>query len=413
MATNGWIEFNGVELVNLSRTVQLSDVLGLDPIWDRPEDVDWIQDARGGVNYDDIAQAPWYDSGYPASSEFAGIVPLSFAGLDDSTLTSQPIEYITDGGHSGKSRNAVLPIVVNLALMARTERGAEYGRRWLDRMLKGSGPRMFCSGSDLRYYRYADASAPLAHRRDVRITRGSSVTRKRKTDCSVTWLVTFTLTAADPYEYGEPDQIVSTLSSTEAVGPAVTVSGDITLTQEVCPEFDYTPITDPLNPGLVESPTAPDFYPNGWDIVPGQTFQRFWVRTSPTEPSPLLVVPEITITTDSEESRMVRISIWAASKDESIQCDPLFAAVVQYIPANVEFTIDGEQKAVYVWDGVSDGVRRADGLVYGPDAEPLQWTAFNDASGLLIALDLLTDSSSDMLDGGGAEVAVSLIPKSD
>lgn len=412
MATNGWIEFNGVELVNLSRTAQLADVLGLGTVWQIPENVEWIQDALGGLEYDVIAEAPWYDSGYPASSEFAGVVPLSFTGLDDSTLVSSPLEYITDGGHSGKQRNTTLSIVASVAIVARTERGAEYGKRWLDRILKGTGPRMFCSGSDMRYFRYADVDSPIAHRRDVRITRGASVTRKRKDDCSVTWLVTFTLTAGDPYEYGEPMSVVTTLSDVAAEGPGVEVSGSVALTQEVCPEFDYTPITDPLHNSLVPSPTAPDFYPDGWDLVPGTTFQRFWVRTTPTEPSPLLLVPILTFTVD-DEARMVRVSIWPASEAESVQCDPLFSATVTYMPPDVEFTVDGEQKASYVWDGVSAGVRRADGVVYGLDAEPLQWTAFNDASGLLIALDLVSDSSSDMLAGGDVELAVSLVPKSD
>ena len=86
MAYDGWIEFNESELVNLSRTAQLAEALGIDTLWTEPESVEWIQDALGGVDYDVITEAPWYDSGLPASAEFAGIVPLSIAGLDDSTM---------------------------------------------------------------------------------------------------------------------------------------------------------------------------------------------------------------------------------------------------------------------------------------------------------------------------------------
>lgn len=413
MAHKDWVEFNEIELINMARTVALCESMDIEPVWASPESTQWIKDALGGSGYNSVLNAPWYDSGFPASSEFAGIVPLSLAGLDDSTLTSTPIEYITDGGHSGKPRNATLSIVANVAIVGRTERGVEYGKRWLDRVLRGDGPRLFCSGVDMRYFRYADADAPLAHRRNVRVTRGTSVTRKRKDDCSVTWLVTFTLTAADPYEYGEPVPHITALNAVEAVGPAVSVNGEIALTQETCPQFDYTPITDPLHPALVESPTAPDFYPDGWDLVEGQTFQRFWARLTPMEPSPLLVVPTLVLTS-VEEARMVRVSIWPASEAESVQCDPLFTVTLTYIPPASELTIDGERQAVYVWDGLSEGVRRAETLAYDLDAGPLKWAAFNDAAGLLVVLDVLVDGSSDdNLSGGDVSVALSLTHKSD
>lgn len=412
MANQGWIKFNGVEIVNMHRTATLAEVMDLDMIWATPDDTQWIEDALILDGYGDVRQAPWYDAGYPASAEFAGVVSLDWAGLDDSTLTSSPIEYITDGGHAGKPRNATLPIVANVALVARTERGAEFGKRWLDRVLRGDGPRLFCSGSDLHYFRYGAADSPIVHRRDVRITRGTSVTRKRKSDCAVTWLVTFTLTAADPYEYGEPVEMVTVLDTLGAEGPAVLSEGSIPLVQTICPSFDYTPITDPSNPSLVPSPTAPDFYPDGWTLAPGSTFERFWCRTGPVEPSALDLVPLIVFTTP-EEARMVRVSIWPTSAAESEQCDPLFSVTLTYIPEGSELTVDGEQKAVYVWDGVSAGVRRADGLAYSMDALPIQWKSIGDSDGYLIALDLLTDGSSDGLVGGNTSVSVSLIPKSD
>lgn len=426
MAYDGWIKFNGVELVNISRTAQLAESMGIDVVWVSPDSVQWIQDALGGVDYEDVTEAPWYDPGYPASGEFAGIIPLAFAGLGDSTLTSTPVEYITDGGHSGKPRNATLPIVANVAIVARTDRGAEFGKRWLDRILKGSSVNVFCSGADLEYFRYADPDSPVAHHRDVRLTRGTSVTRKRRGSCSATWLLTFTLTAADPFEYGEPVPMVTELSLLSATGPGVTDSGSAALTQTLCPSYNYSPIFDPLYPALVESPTVPNFYPDGWDIVVGATFQRVWVRLSPVEPSMLNLVPLVTLTSNLD-ARMVRVSFWPAGTNEAEQCDPLWSAVLTYLPQQQEFNIDGEQKASYVWNGSSPIVNRADSLVYGPDAEPIDWTAFNDPDGLLFALDLLMGSGSDGFgsDGFGSDdlgsgsqipdvkVSLSLIPKSD
>lgn len=573
MATDKWLEFNGVEIVNLSRTAQLAASMGIDSVWITPATTEWIEAARSGEDYDSVTTAPWYDPDFPPSGEFAGVVPLGFPGLDDSTTESSTVEYVTDGGRSGKQRNATLPIVASIALIASTDRGAEYGKRWLDRILRASASRTHCSGADLRYYRYegvgAPVAPPVAHRRQVRLTRGTSVTRKRSVDCSVTWLATFTLTCDDSYEYGEPVPVITamghivrnkignpgfetgtdgwtsngavvltrdtaeyhsgvasakwvstaagavegvyidpstdpidaqpntvysismwvkgtagkhilpqirsvpvldpfvqgssvlmtgawqriTLSGTTPsgttgiypviygtdigtyylddvvlvegpvaydttsvgsvtiTGPGVESSGTLVLTEQTCPVYDYTPIYDPLHPALVASPTAPDFYPDGWDIKEGDTFQRFWTRVASPEPRTLRMVPLITLTTDTE-ARFVRVSIWPPDSTIIDQCDPLFSVIITYLPPDVDFIIDGEQKASYVWDGFSEVVRRADSLVYATDAQPVEWTAFNDQGGLLITLDLFTEDS--YIEGDGdVRLAVSLVPKSD
>lgn len=409
MAYDGWLEYNDVEVVNISRTVQLASVLGIDTVWTPPEKVAWIQTELGGVDYDDITLAPWYDANYPASAEFAGVMPLGFPGLDDSTTEAVTTEYITDGGRSGKQRNTTLSIVGSVALVASTDRGAEYGKRWLDRVLRNGGARTFCSGVTLRYFRYAAAGAPVAHRRDVRLTRGTVITRKRSTDCSATWLATFTINCDDPFEYGEQQGVLADLGGTPTGD--VETSGSLVLTQQSCPAYDYTPIYDPLYPALVPSPTAPDFYPAGWDIVDGMTFERFWARITPPEPSTLNVVPVLLVTTLTE-ARMVRVSIWPGDSTTDDQCDPLFSVVLGYLPPNVDFYIDGEQQASYVWDGFSEAVRRTDSLVYGPDAKPVGWTAFNDTDNLLVTLDLFAESS-DYEGAGDVRVALSLVSKSD
>lgn len=417
MAYDGWLEFNGKELVNLSRTAQLTEALGIDTLWTDAESVAWVQAALSGVDYDVITAAPWYDAGYPASAEFAGIVPLSIVGLDDSTLESVTIEYNTHGGASGKPRSKTLPIVGSVAVVASTTRGADYGLRWLNRVLSEGGARTFCSGADLRYFRFKQGAGepvpPMAHRRDVTLTRGTSVTRKREGSCSATWLVTFTWTANDPFEYGEEQPQFSELGGVGVPpdGPTVMDSGTLPLVEETCPVYDYTPIFDPLFPALVPSPTVPDFYPAGWELFPGMGFDRFWVRIASSEPSALHVVPVVTLTA-VEAARMVRVSIWSSDATPSERCDPLWVAIVSYLPAGVDFVIDGEQKASYAWDGFSPLVRRTDSLVYGEGARPLDWRSFNDPASLLVTLDIV--SESDYYDGGGTvRAALSLVPKSD
>lgn len=411
MAYDGWLEYNGVELVNLSRTAQLAQVIGIDTLWTSPSSVEWIEDALGGVGYDDITTAPWYVAGYPASAEFAGVVPLSMQGLDDSSLTSSPVEYVSDGGNLGKPRHTTVNIVASVALVASTDRGADYGKRWMDRVLRGTSGNTRCVGNDLTYFQYEGADSPKEYRHRVGVTRGSSVTRKRVTDCSSTWIVTFTLTVGDPFKYGEVQTMVTSLGGLDAEGPAVVSDGALALSQESCPVYDYTPLYDPLYPALVPAPSAPDFYPAGWGIVDGATFDRFWARLSPSQPTSLNVVPTIHLTTDVE-ARMIRVSIWPDTSEVDDQCDPLFSAVVSYLPPGDVFTIDGERKSSYIWDGFSPAVRRTDSLVYGPDAEPVQWKAFNDPSGLLVTLDVFSDSSGAEGDGT-VRVALDLTPKSD
>jgi len=413
MAYDGWLLYGGVELVNLSRTAQLAEAMGIDIMWTEPSAVQWIEDALGGDDYDLVSTAPWYDSGAPASAEFAGLVPLSISGLDDSTKEAGTIEYITDGGSSTGSRSKTKALVANFAVIASSERGAHFGKRWLDRVLAGTPDRTFCSGSELKYFEYrredGKPTPDRKHLRNVSLTRGTSVTRKRYTHCAAMWLVTFTWTANDPFEYGEP------LMQFLGLGPGpvalqhlntIIDSGSLNMVEQECPVFDYTPLYDPLHPALVAPPTAPEFYPDGWDFPEGEPFLRHWVRVKPVEPSAFNYVPEVTFTATSEV-RMVRLRVWAGNANPDSTCEPLWSAYVTYLPSGLQFVLDGEQKAAYAWDGVSPYVRRTDSLVYGDGATPLEWPSFNHPEGLLVTLDV-KDSESWVVDA-----ALSLVSKSD
>lgn len=405
MARTEWIEYNEVEIVNLARTSQLAQTLGIAPVWLNPERYEWIEDALS-ADYSDITAAPWYDPGVGASGEFAGVIALEVSGLADSTLVSEPIEYTTDGGHSGRPRNETLPLVFNALLVASTERGVEFGKRWLDRNLRQSTSDAFCTGATLRYFRYDAAASPIARRRDVRLTRAAVVTRKRNEYNAAVWSVTWTMTAADPYEYGEQTLVVSNLGGTVS-GPDINSSGNTAMTQSTCPVYDYSPIYDPAYPALVTPPTAPNFLPDGWNISPGMSFTRYWARIDPLEPSELLVVPTVRLYCTTS-ARRVRLSIWPGASDNTDQCDPLFTVVAGYVPANNDFYVDGESKASYVWDGVSPAVRRTDSLVFGTDATPVRWTAFNDPSELLVTLDIFSGEGA-----GSVRADISLTGKSD
>jgi hypothetical protein len=391
MGYEGYVNYDGTEVVNHSRTVQLARALGVTTVVVPPSRVNWIDGLVGGAAYGAIANAPWYDAAVPASAEFAGMFVMRIDGLDDSTMQSTVVEYVTDGGHSGRPRATTQSLVFDARLVASTERGAEFGKRWIARRLSQQQSGVFCSGADMSYFRLSGVSGnEKVHRRDVRLTRGLSITKKVRRSCSSVWWTTFTMTAADPYEYGEEvPKITSLGADTGSTGPGVLASGALDGLYSSCPPSAYSPVYDPQFPAMVSAPSAPDFFPTGWDLTEGQPFKRKWARISVVEPDDLRTVPILKLRT-TEEARMVRVSIMdsAAAPDE--QCDVLWSAIVTYLPANTDFYIDGEAKAAYTYDGFSTYVLRADSLVYGPDAEPIRWDALTDPANLLVALDIFT-----------------------
>lgn len=433
MAYEGWFHFNDVEIANAGRTVELARVLGIDSVRQRRSSVQWIEasfdeagfgDGEFGIgpfgigdgdliNYRDITEAPWYNERDPASAQFAGFFPLSVRGLEDSTASSSPTEHTTDGGSGGRTRNGTLPLVFDGVLVASTERGAEFGRRWLTRTLRSRPIGAFCAGSDLTYFRVGDLSTDKVHRRDVALTRGISVTRKRTRSCSTLWRVTFTLTANDPYEYGEPVLAVAGLGGiTPEFGLAGSSHGVVeSMTEVICPSFDYSPVYDPLYSALVSSPTAPNFLPDGWNIEAGMPFTRYWARV-PSPPEALDLVPLITLSTNTT-ARRVRVSLWSGDFFPTDQCDPLYSVVVNYVPPANPFYVDGEQQAAYMWDGASPFVRRGDSLVFSPTAGPVQWASVSDPEEFLVTLDLFNTDGPSIEGDGTLRAEVSLIPKTD
>jgi hypothetical protein len=303
----------------------------------------------------------------------------------------------------------MLPLVWSCNIVASTDRGAEFGKRWLDRVLSGGIDTTFCAGADLIYFRNKGAAAEKVHRRNVSTTRGTSITRKRIGACSVIWTVTFTMNAADPFEYGQSEPWIAVLGGT-VTGTGKIAQGTVALTQQACPVYDYSPIYDPAFPALVASPTAPDLLPDNWGIFDGMTFDRRWCTINAHEPNSLLVVPIIKLST-TVAAQMIRVSIFPSSAANTAQCGALFSVVVGYLPANQNFYIDGEQKAAYTWDGAS-AVRRADSLIYSPTGGPVDWTAFNDPTSMMIVLDVFADSDGYEGDGN-VRASLDFMAKSD
>lgn len=412
MAYDGWLDFDGVELVNLSRTAELAEAYGVDVLYTTPESVEWIGAALGGSGYEDVSTAPWFSERHPASGEFMGTILLSAPGLDDSTASASTTELTSSGGRTGRSRATSLNIVCSMAILATTARGADYGKRWVDSVLRrGTAVGNVCRGVEVHYFQHEASDVepvpPRAHRRMVRISRGATVTRKHASACAHMWTLNFTLVADDPFEYGDEIPAVTSIGGSTTTGPEVLDSGTVSLTEAPCPVYDYSPVLDPAFPAFTPAPTAPDLPPAGWGIEGGMTFSRRWALLDVVAPGATNLVPKITIRS-TVEARMIRVNLWPGLTDPSDLCGDLFSSVVTYLPPNVDFIIDGEQRVAYTWDGTSPTVRRADSLVFTKDARPVDWRSFNDPDGLLVTLDVFGGSG-----GGNVRVALDLVPKAD
>lgn len=405
MAYDGWMTFGGTELFNLHRTAALAAERGLSSVWADTNALLWIGEALGdGGSYADIETAPWYNPRVPASSEFVGLVPVSVSGLEDSTLSAETTENIVDGGNTAKSRNGSLSIVVSAYVVASTERGAAYGKEWLSMMLAGANPvaPTYCAGAELSYFPgkpRGDVGVSLAdvkHRRDVRATRGISVTKKVELACEHLWALTFTLTADDPYEYGESifgaeQVVVLDPAGTYTLDSEVFVNGrgDEEMTQQSCPVYDYSPLQDPDFPTTTLPPSPPDFYPSGWAIENGASFTRYWTRIEVHGSW----VPVFRIAAPAP-MRNVRLSVWPGISAVDDQCDPLFSVVLTYVPessssAGSSLFVDGETKAVYAWDGLEGTlVRRAEAFAYSEDASPVGWGRITGEDEVLVTVDV-------------------------
>lgn len=373
---DGYMTFNGVELFNVARTATLAEVLGIDSVWVTSESVDWVRQKLGDSNYSNVTSAPWQENLTPESSEFAGILPLGIAGGSDSSWSSTPIEFITDGGVPGRARFGTQDLVFSAAIVASTDRGAAFGLQWLNKVLIADGNQSHHAGYSLRYWRSEALDAPLVYRLNVKMTRGTSVTRKRNSDCSSVWLVTFTLNSANPHEYGEPVDSVSALGvSSTATGPGVISSGTLTYGLPTPLTYNYDPVYDPETPALIAPPTSVGAYPANWPFTPGLTMTRWWARIRGVPPTQMPLVPIIGVGAPGGEMRGLRVSIWdfdgASSVSETQNFD--FSASISYLPSSAAMTMDGRREAIAVGNTMETS-RRADSLVYSRVGGPLEWT---------------------------------------
>lgn len=405
MAFDGYFVFGDVEIGNKARTKVYAETLGLETVW-IAGNYSWMEEVLSNYSSPLVDQAPWYDPDQPLSNDFGGVLITAAEGIDASTSTADVVEFVGDGGRAGHGRNATKTIVFSAALVGKTEAAVEYGLRWLKQALKRRncvGTSKFCLGEDLYYWRARYQGEPGTidvedfllendvHLRDVTFTRGPVVTRKRTGPCDTVWTVTFTAVAGDPYEYGTPVPILSQLNwdSTPYIPPFSGTEGVTFYPEEACPQAIWTPIYDPLYPTAVPPPAPPDYYPEGWVIHNGNWNRAYADIPHSQIPLWTQVVPFIRLYAHEGDgdARGIRVRLYPQNAAYDDACGYLWEAIVAYIPEGWYFYIDGVQRTAYLWDGVSDNVRRADSLLYGTDAKPVTWPALSCDLDMFITID--------------------------
>lgn len=153
MSWMGYFEFGGTEIINVSRTEEYISTFGMR--WFRPVFKNTALPTLLNQTYINplVDQAPWVDPDDPNSYRFCGFYPLSIVGIEDSTDSAPITESTLNGGVVGRNRSATRTMVFNGLLIGASERGTEYGLRWLKSVLKGAqcGDTFGCSGADLCY----------------------------------------------------------------------------------------------------------------------------------------------------------------------------------------------------------------------------------------------------------------------
>lgn len=442
MAWNGYFEYDGSEVINVSRTEAYAKNVGLG--WFRPLfNNDALPYMLGdGVKYTTplLDDAPWVDEDTPASLDFYGVYPLDVTGIEDSTRTSTTTESLGNGGLAGALRHGTKAIVFNAVLVAANEASMDYGFNWLKQVLLGgpcgsflassgqgatlcylsSSPEMYLPGEegfpsgDTGEVWVADPEeCLLPYQRSLRkvvFNSGPTITAKRETtDGGAVWTVTFGGVAGSPYELSAERSVIEGF-----LDPAVAIpwaggvepdGGMIDLTGYIHPEQScatvvYQPIYDPLCPAIIPPPSAPSV-PLGCYTAPANWRRRQF--TIPKQYVPMWgeVVPKIEIHAKTADLRNLRLRFYAdpyiegdISDDPCAYCGDI---VFSYVPLSHTLVFDGAEESVYM---ISPGGirRRADSLVFKTDGTPFDWPILTCGFGYVVTLDLPQTQKTPVVD---------------
>jgi hypothetical protein len=414
VAWDGYFEYAGTEIINVARAERYAR----DTQWFRPSFENDSLAVLLGDTYNSPMQddAPWTDPANLDSYSFFGVYPLEITGVDDSTRTSTPVESTLDGGIAGRIRHQTKTVVFNVALMAASEAGVQYGYDWLKQALLGGACSVrgsnICAGSDLCFLSSSpvvDPYYPIEHIEDcltpylrglrrVVFNSGPTITAKRDmSDGGAVWTATFTCVAGDPWVFGAEDPVLAGMFETAdpwvggAPEGAVLNTTGLLYNEVDCLPPTYQPVADPLCPAVILPPAPPSI------TLSCATIPRTWTRrlfTIPKERVPLWgeVSPTLTVRTPVDDDvRNLRVRFYVDQFGDGVlnddPCGYCGDIVISYIPAASTLVLDASSEQVYVESG--NGLRRrADSVVFATDGTPFEWPHLSCGIGYIVTLDL-------------------------
>lgn len=433
MAWFGYFQYDGTEIVNLSRVTTYARNFGLN--WLRTDPNSALGPILGETyNSPMVDDAPWMDADEDAGMEFYGVYPLEVTGLEDSTVSAAVTESVLDGGVVNRPRRATRSVVFSLALLGSSESGVEYGMRWLKNALSGAPCQGLedCTGSQLCYLSSepflptgsldpTECLDPLLRTlHKVTITTGPIITSKFTLPSGgYAWTVSLTAVAGDPFEFMVERPLVEgflsgtpTIYVDPAYPPALTnhswVNAGGVVTQEYsCTPATYRPLYDPDCPLVLPPPGVPSVAVSCFDFP--DTFTRRYF-TIPEEMIPLWgsTVPIITFKTGLAPLRNMRLRFYAdvlgTGNTEQDPCAYCGDIVFSYIPSGSTLVFDGTERIVSV-QTPGQPLRRGDAVVFKTDGTPFEWPELSCGFSYLVAVDLpstatpLLMTTSDFEDG--------------
>jgi hypothetical protein len=424
MAWLGYFTMNGSEFINMERTEKyLADAK---VSWFIPRyGENGITAAVSDAPYEGVEDdpAPWVDPDIPVSTLFWGTYPLSVVGLSDSSRAAVITENIGNGGSIGPVRAASKQVVFEVILLGANEAATEYGLNWLKSLLTGvpcdSGAG--CDEGELCYLASKPCAGLPCHGtslvlddtcrvetiyrtlRGVKSISGPTITSQRSmSDGSSMVVVTFTIAAGDPFEYGMEVELVEGFG-VEAdpwvpdVVPADWAFDDtgVEIDEIPCALAVYQPIVDPLCPAI-EPPPVPPSIPVGCFVVPEQWERRWFTLPRKYVPYWGDSVPVVSVQATVNEVRGLRLRFYSdpyadvtAMEDSCAFCgDILFS----YIPPSTTMILDGISQQV-IAEGAGGERQRADSLVFATDGSPFEWPLLSCGFGYVVAVDVPADQA--------------------
>lgn len=141
MGYDGWLQFNGTEVVNSQRTGAYIRNYGITAVVCRQ-----CTGATTGPYFDPVTDnAPWIDPAVPWSGDFLGYFGVDIGGVTVGTGSRTPLSKVGDGAVMGQLKHSHREINVHAKGFALSEQGMSWGQTWLSSILSAGAGIPLCN----------------------------------------------------------------------------------------------------------------------------------------------------------------------------------------------------------------------------------------------------------------------------